>query len=164
MTVNLQADGQGQVSPAALTFTSANWDEAQTVQVTAVDDRRAEGLEHQGVIAHVVSSSDAGYDGLAVSDLALRIADNDEAAVLLSQADDLSWPKAGARQAIRVRLNSKPAGPVTVTLDGGDQLRTNPASLSFNAGNWNEPQKVTVRAVNDAIAEGGAHRAHSATA
>ena len=56
-----------------------------------------------------------------------------------------------------MRLASEPAGPVTVTLNGGDQLRTNPASLLFTAGNWDEPQKVTVRAVNDAIAEGGGH-------
>ncbi len=166
VTINLQADDQGQVSPAALTFTSANWDEAQSVQVTAVDDLRAEGPEHQGVIAHLVSSSDAGYDGLAVSDLDLRIADNDEAALLLSQADDLSVAEGGRTASYTVRLNSQPAGPVTVTFNGGDQLRTSPASLVFTADNWDEVQRVTVRAVNDAIAEGGAHEgtlSHSVT-
>ena len=166
VTINLQADDQGQVSQAALTFTTSNWDNAQSVQVTAVDDLRAEGPDHKGVVAHLVSSSDAGYDGLAVSDLDLRIADNDEAALLLSQADDLSVAEGGRTASYTVRLNSQPAGPVTVTFNGGDQLRTSPASLVFTADNWDEVQRVTVRAVNDAIAEGGAHEgtlSHSVT-
>ncbi len=166
VTVRLEADGQGEVSPATVTFTSANWNDAQSVQVTAVDDQRAEGPEHQGVIAHVVSSSDAGYDGLAVSDLDLRIADNDDAIVLLSQASDLSVAEGGATAVYEVRLNSEPAVPVTVALNGGDQLRTTPASLVFTTDNWDEAQGVTVRAVDDAIAEGGEHEGtlgHSVT-
>ena len=166
VTVKLEADGQGQVSPATLTFTSANWNEAQSVQVTAVDDQRAEGPEHQGVIAHVVSSSDAGYEGLVVSDLDLRIADNDEAIVLLSQTDNLSVAEGGATAVYEVRLNSEPAVPVTVALNGGGQLQTSPASLVFTADNWDEAQAVTVRAVDDAIAEGGSHEgtlSHSVT-
>ena len=74
------AGGEVSVAPASLTFTTANWDTAQTVTVTAVDDADSEG-NHNDTVTHSVNSSDTGYDGLAVSDVSVSVADNDPAAV-----------------------------------------------------------------------------------
>ena len=77
VTVVPSGDAQVMVSPSSLTFTPANWDVAQTVSVTAVDDALVEG-EHSAQITHVVTSADSAYDGLAVASVTVTILDNDE--------------------------------------------------------------------------------------
>lgn len=82
--IAISSGDQVTTDPTALTFTTGNWDTAQTVTVSAVDDAVAEGL-HTDDITHAVTSGDAGYDGLSISDVAVQIADND---VSVSFADN----------------------------------------------------------------------------
>ena len=50
-----------------------------------------------------------------------------------------------------VALSSRPSGTVTVAIaDAGDKVTATPASLTFNSGNWNTPQTVTVKGLTDA--------------
>jgi hypothetical protein len=74
--VTLNGGTQLTTSATTLTFTAANWNVAQVVTVTAVDDAVAEG-NHTGSIFHTVTSSDANYNGLAIAPLTVAIADND---------------------------------------------------------------------------------------
>jgi len=60
----------------SLTFTPGNWQQPQTVTLTAVNDSAAEGL-HYGVIRHLVSSDDAHYAGLDVAPLRVTVGDDD---------------------------------------------------------------------------------------
>ncbi|MCO6458332.1 MAG: matrixin family metalloprotease, partial [Pirellulaceae bacterium] len=78
VTITLGAGSQLAVVPATLTFTPANWSQAQTVSVSAVDDDVVEGA-HGGTITHSVTSADSGYQGLAVANVTVSIADNDQA-------------------------------------------------------------------------------------
>ncbi len=59
-----------------LTFTSANWNIAQTVVVTAVDDSVGESV-HTGVIKHSTTSADARYNNSLVDTVIASITDND---------------------------------------------------------------------------------------
>ncbi|MDO9169561.1 MAG: FG-GAP-like repeat-containing protein [Methylobacter sp.] len=61
---------------ATLTFTTANWNVAQTVTVTAVNDSVGEG-KHSGVIKHTVTSTGSNYDNLAIGNVIVAITDND---------------------------------------------------------------------------------------
>ena len=64
-------------SPETLTFTTANWNTAQTVTVTADDDQIAEG-EETATLTHAVS----GYGTVTTADsVTVTIADNDTAGV-----------------------------------------------------------------------------------
>ena len=77
VTITLDlTNGQVATDVATLTFTSENWNVAQTVTVTAVDDRVGEG-QHTGVIRHTVTSADAEYAGLEVAPLRVAVGDND---------------------------------------------------------------------------------------
>ena len=60
-----------------------NWNVAQTVTVTAVDDAVVEGL-HAGSITHAATSTDTNYSGITVNNVVANITDNDvaEASVL----------------------------------------------------------------------------------
>ncbi len=76
VTVTLTSDAYSTVSTNSLVFTALNWNLAQTITVTAVDDAEASGT-HSSNIHHVLTSLDANYDGLAVSDVSASITDND---------------------------------------------------------------------------------------
>jgi hypothetical protein len=67
---------EGTVSPASLTFTSANWDTAQTVTISGVEDSIDDG-DQAYAIQFSVTSTDLLYEGLALTDLSVTNVDND---------------------------------------------------------------------------------------
>jgi uncharacterized protein len=64
------------VTPTTLTFTPTNWNTAQLISVTAVDDSLVEGLQNS-VINHSIASADANYNTISVSSVTVGIVDND---------------------------------------------------------------------------------------
>jgi hypothetical protein len=63
VTINGTADVTG--APSTLTFTQANWQTAQTVTVTAVNDTDAEGQETSN-LTFSTSSTDTRYNNFNV--------------------------------------------------------------------------------------------------
>lgn len=128
VTISVTVDAQVTTDVASATFTSANWNVAQTVTVTAVDDSDVEGA-HTGTITHAATSSDAGYNGITVSSVTANITDNDSAApvnVLNNPSFEISDPAfVGGAQSwngIRLRARDKQmcTGP---TVDGTCSFR-----------------------------------------
>ncbi|MBD6615700.1 ExeM/NucH family extracellular endonuclease [Komarekiella sp. 'clone 1'] len=78
VTIAITPDSQSTTSATTLTFTAANWDVAQTVTVSAVDDPVTEGT-HSSTISHTANSSDANYNNVAIASVTATIADNDVA-------------------------------------------------------------------------------------
>jgi hypothetical protein len=64
------------VSPSVLTFTDENWDEAQTVTLSSVDDNETEDAE-VATITHTASSAGEDYDELSISNVTVNIAESD---------------------------------------------------------------------------------------
>ena len=62
---------EGSVSTTLLTFTAANWNVAQTVTVTGVQDFINDGNIAYSIITGTASSGDAAYNGLDPADVAL---------------------------------------------------------------------------------------------
>jgi hypothetical protein len=141
-----------------LTFTTANWNSAQNVTVTAVDDAIAEGT-HSGTIAHAASGG--GYTGVAIPNVVATISDNDTLGVSVAESGgSTSVAEGGATDTYTLRLNSQPTATVTISLNAGTQLTTNPAgSVTFDATDWSTPKTITVSAVDDALFE----QAHTGT-
>ena len=136
------------VSPATLTFTTATWNTARTVTVTAgVDDDAA----HETVtVSHGVS----GYGSLSTaSGVTVTVNDDDTAGVALS-ATTLTVDEGGTAT-YAVELSSQPAGTVTITPASSDPAAAtvSPATLTFNTATWNTAQAVTVAGVEDAQAK-----------
>ncbi|MDB9510796.1 hypothetical protein PN499_06350, partial [Kamptonema animale CS-326] len=75
VTVAITPGTQVTVSQPALTFTPANWNIAQTLTVTAVNDAVVEG-DRVSAIAHATTSADTLYNNLAAP-LTVNISDND---------------------------------------------------------------------------------------
>ena len=132
-----------------LTFTTGNWDTAQTVRVTAGQDDDAID-ESVVTITHLVSSSgDSKYDGLATGSVAVTVTDDDTVGVTISETT-LEMEE-GDFDTYTVVLDTEPAGSVTVTMGGvsGTDLTLDKATLTFTTGNWDTAQTVRVTAGQD---------------
>ncbi|MCC6124179.1 MAG: FG-GAP repeat protein, partial [Pirellulales bacterium] len=154
VTIALTPNGQVSVDKTTLTFTSSNWNVAQTVTVSAVNDQLVEG-NHTGAIAHQVSSSDPNYNGLSAAGVTAQIADNDAAGVQIAQSGgSTNVAEGGATDSYTVVLTAQPTANVTITLTPNGQVSVDKTTLTFTSSNWNVAQTVTVSAVNDQVVEG----------
>ena len=129
---------------ASLEFTTATWDTAQTVTVTAGEDD--DTTNDTATLAHAASGG--GYDNVG-RELAVTVTDNDTVALVLSptslgmaEGDDASYT---------VKLGSVPTGTVTVAITGhsGTDLTLDTESLEFTTSTWDDAQTVTVTAGED---------------
>ena len=136
-----------------LTFTSTNWDVAQTVTVTAAEDD--DGVTDAGVtLTHTVSGG--GYGSTTVPDVEVSITENDTAGLVLSKTGLTVTEGDAAGSSYTVKLATRPSGSVSVTISGhdgadlslsGTTLSSN--QLTFTVDDWNAAQTVTVKAGHD---------------
>jgi Ca2+-binding RTX toxin-like protein len=79
VTVGLTSDNtaEGTVSPTSVTFTSANWNVAQTVTATGVDDNLVDGNKTYNIVTAAATSTDPNYNGVNPTDVVVINTDND---------------------------------------------------------------------------------------
>jgi len=142
---------------AVLTFTPANWNVAQNFNITAVNDNYAENSPHNSLVLHSVTSTDSLYNGFAVANLTVAVTDNDVGVILTESAGNTTVNEAALTDSYTLVLTSAPGANVDVTITPDSQIRVNgsgaPIVATFNAGNWNTPQSITVSGVGDALRE-----------
>src|SRR5262249_28746575 len=138
------------------TFTSANWNVAQTVTVTGVDDPFVDGNIAYTIVTAPASSTDPLYSNRNASDVSVTNTDNDVAGITVNPTSGLTTTEAGGTATFTVVLTSQPAANVTIGLTSSDLTEGTvaPASVTFTNANWNVAQTVTVTGVDDAIADG----------
>ena len=81
---------EGTVAPAALTFTAATWNVAQTVTVTGVNDAVADGDQTYAIVTAAATSSDAAYNGFNATDVSVRNTDDDAVGITVSTISGLT--------------------------------------------------------------------------
>ena len=168
-------------SGKTLTFTTSNWDTPQTVTLSAANDSDT-GNEVNGTRQIKHTAAGGGFDSAPVqtltaieSDTAAKVIlwdsqnDNDISNISVSESDLQSTYNAP----YRVKLGAQPAADVTVAIAkaaGGDPDITvttpsNPKTLTFTTGNWNEPQQVILTAAEDSddLLNGTATITHTAS-
>ncbi|MEW6419423.1 MAG: Calx-beta domain-containing protein, partial [Nitrospirota bacterium] len=74
---------EGTVSPASVTFTTANWNNPQTVTVTGVDDAVVDGNIAYTIVTAAATSTDTTYNGMNASDVSVTNYDNDSLPTVL---------------------------------------------------------------------------------
>jgi hypothetical protein len=74
VTITLTPSSQVSVDKTVLTFTASNWNVAQTVTISALDDHLSTG-PRIGTISHQVASSDPNFNGIAVASVTVNITD-----------------------------------------------------------------------------------------
>lgn len=118
VTIALNTDAQLNVSPASLTFTTDNYNIAQTITVTAVDDSTNAG-DRTSVITHTVTGS-SEYAGLSANNVSVSIIEDDipvEYMVSYQQGSNTSGPFKTGNLTIVVALNEAVAPAPVINID-----------------------------------------------
>ena len=149
VVVALSHSGDPDVSAdlAQVVFEPSEWDNPGTVTVQAARD--ADAVDDVATLRHSASSTDSTYDGAPVAPVRITVGDLDSAGVVVTPLN-LAIDE-GSSRAYTVVLTSKPSQDVVVEVDrrGAEDVVPGPDSLTFTGSNWNEPQAVTVQALQD---------------
>ncbi len=138
----------------SLTFTPTNWDQRQTVTVTAGED--TDEIDDRETLIHTATAPGGVFDGVAES---LWVTITDKYALrLIVTPNHLDLVEGGSGQAFEVKLGSSPSvgNGVTVAVNAGPQLNgkvsLSEPHLTFTSTDWSTDQSVTVTAESDADA------------
>jgi hypothetical protein len=144
------------VSPASLTFTSANWNQTQTVTVTGVNDDVADHNQTYAILIGPAISGDVNYNTMAVANVAGSNTDDDVASFVLSKTSVITYELGAVTDSFSVHLTSEPVLDVVVSVlsNAPAEATVNFASLTFTAGNWNVDQTVIVTGQDDLVRDG----------
>ena len=167
VTINFTHDDQVSLTDnegnpiQSLTFDSSNWNVAQTVMVTAVDDAVVEG-NHTSTITHTVETYDYDYENIPITNVTVNINDANPGIIITESGGSTYIVEDGVTDTYTVKLSTEPTADVTISIEVVDvpdqQSITNRTELTFTPSNgdnpWDTPQSVTITAVNDEQEEG----------
>ncbi|WP_417748223.1 Calx-beta domain-containing protein [Rosistilla oblonga] len=145
---------EGTVAPSPITFSTTNWNVAQTVTLTGVDDPVQDG-DIGYTISLSLASNDPAYDGLQAPSISATNADN-EVNVTIQPVGDAITDETGRQATFSVSIDKEPTSNVTIALSSSDLTEgtVSPASVVFTPQNWNQPKTFTVTGVDDNIDDG----------
>ena len=143
------------LSTTQLTFTSDNWNAAQIITVSGVDDEIQDGSQTVTIQLLPIQTGDESYIGIKPKDVTLLNLDNDSAGffVQVNQSEAL---ESGEQAEFQIHLLTKPSSEVRLgfTSSNSQELVMEPDFLIYTSENWNAPQLVKGLAVEDVIQEG----------
>ena len=150
--VAVPKDSEVYVEPALLTFTTSDWEAAQTVTVTAEQDDDAAD-EDEITLLHTVDGAD--YNNVDAADVTVSVTDDETVSIVLSKTTLTVVEGAAAGRTYTVKLSHEPSVEVKVTVTGQDQTDLEITglgegnTLTFDATSWSVAQTVKVKADQD---------------
>ena len=149
VTVTIASDNADVTTrPASLSFTTANWNTAQRVTVSAASD--GDTANDTATLTHTASGG--GYNDAPAVSVTVSVTDDDTAGLSITPTV-LNLIENGISAYI-VSLTAQPSGNVTVTIASDNpDVTVRPAALTFTPDNWATPQAVLV--ITRADAGGG---------
>ena len=152
----VDTDSMANGNQSGLTFTASDWNAAQTVTLTGVDDSNVDGNRDYTVTLTIdqTNTADAKYDALPAVTVYATNRDNEfglNVSAVTGQATE-----GGGQSTFTVALRTQPTAAVTVSVASRDasEGRVEPSSLTFATTSWNTAQTVTVTGANDTIDDG----------
>ncbi|MFK7816526.1 MAG: hypothetical protein AB8B92_09325 [Gammaproteobacteria bacterium] len=147
---------EGSVNPTTLTFTTANWNQLQTVTVTGMDDAVLDGNIAYNIVT-TAASNDVDYAAIDPADVAVTNTDNEvppPGVITVDPLAGLTTSENGDAATFTIVLGTVPTQTVTIGLSSSNAAEGTvlPASVAFTTANYNVPQTVTVTGVDDAAA------------
>eukprot|EP00935_MAST-01C_sp_MAST-1C-sp1_P001795 g1795.t1 len=168
LSLNASADSAADLllEPSQLVFDTARFasdasgqcEYEKEVAVSARSDGLGEMLFESHSIVVTARSDDPRYNGTIQCDnthknFTVRIEDKDTDVRIHGYAGNGTF-REGANMSFSVSLGSQPsASSVAIVCDAGrpDRVAFEPSQLSFNDANWNIPQNITLRVLQDGI-------------
>ena len=152
--------GVASVDKTSLTFTTTNWEDEQTVTVTATDEDMA------GVFKYAKITNQVSGGGNTVTVSILVLDDDRRDGILYQMADDGTvgdqdasvalWERHGS-WGFYLQLDSEPSATtlVTATSRQPEFLTVTSQPLTFTSSNWGVPQLVRFNLIDNFIDEEG---------
>jgi hypothetical protein len=169
VTVNISSSADYTRSQTSLTFNPSSagsnlWNVPQIVTITAFDDGLVETNPEAVTLTHsFVGSLDLAYAGAPVpAPVTINVFDNDSPGVLITETSgSTSVSESGTTDTYSIELSTMPgnggtnvsvyvqevSGQCTISLSA-------PYLISFDNLTWNDPQIITVTAIDDSVIEG----------
>ncbi len=146
VAVMVPAGAEVSASPLELTFTAADWRQAQGVTVSAAQDDDAV-TDPPARLGHSVSGGD--YGGVSAAGVVVSVTEDDTPGVAVS-VEALTVAEGGS-SGYTVALETEPADTVTVAVQvpAGAEVSASPRALTFTAVDWRQAQRVAVTAAED---------------
>ncbi|NJO78637.1 MAG: cadherin-like domain-containing protein [Cyanobacteria bacterium RM1_2_2] len=162
LTVSSSDVGEATAAPTLLTFTPSNWNVAQSVTVTGVDDAIVDGTQTSTITVSVdAANSDDGFDAVGSKTVSVTTTDNDQPLppadfTITETSGNTTVGEAGTTDSFSVVLTAQPTSDVVLTVSSSDvgEATAAPTLLTFTSSNWNVAQSVTITGVDDAIVDG----------
>ena len=163
VTVTPSASGNADVTvSAALTFTATDWDQPQTVTISAAQDTDA--ANDTAAIGHAVSGADYGDNGVTADDVSVTIEDDETALTLTVDPTAVDEDASGISVAVTGTLDGVPRdGPTTLivsvgasddtAIEGTDYAAVNDLSLTIPAGQASGTAIFRLTTMDDLIDE-----------
>jgi hypothetical protein len=149
---------EGTVNVSNLTFTSANWNIAQNVTVTGVDDLLIDGNQTYSIVLAPATSSDANYNGLNPNDVTVVNNDNDLPLINITTSPQTVVEGLATSQVYTVSLSTASSQSITVqyatsngTATSGSDYTSTTGTLTFNVGITT--QTITIPILNNSVSE-----------
>ncbi len=146
------------VAPATLTYTSQNWNTAQTVTVTGVDDQAADGDQSSNITVSVnAAQSAASYANVANKTVVATNTNNDiPGFTIVETSRKTEVTEAATTDTFTVVLNAQPLANVVLNTASGNtaEATVDVPALTFTPQNWNTPQPILVTGVDDQKVDG----------
>lgn len=155
IAINSLDTGEGIADKPSLTFTATDWNVAQVVTVTGVDDSVADGNQTFLIQLASAVSSDTQFAGQNPPDVSVINIDDDSAGFNISPANG-NTSEAGGTATFTAQLNTQPTSTVTINISSSDLTEgtVEQSAITFDASNWNIAQTVTVTGVDDNVKDG----------
>ncbi len=153
--VSLSATGgECRISQSHVWLTALNWSSGSVITVTANDDLVADGSKTCVVVVAPSISDDEDYWGIDPPDVIVTVQDDDVADVVVAPTS-LAVSEPSGSATFNLRLTSQPQAQVSIPLIASNsQCSVLPATAILHTNNWGPGVTATVRAVDDAIADG----------
>jgi hypothetical protein len=149
--------GVATVSPGEVVFTPGNWSGSQLITITGVDDNAVTG-PREAEIEFTMQSEDPAFANRPINSLFVDVLEDDELASVRVQAPDgvFEVGEDGAPLTLEVTLSAQPSEDVLVPIEVSDEdeVSVSAQRLTFGPLDWNLPQEVTLRGVDDEEADG----------
>ena len=163
VTVTPSVNGDADVTvSSALRFTATDWDQAQTVTVSAAQD--ADAANDTATIEHTVSGADYGANGVTANDVPVTVEDVETVVTLTANPAAVKEGAGAAIVTVTGRLDGEPrAEPTTLTVSvggtgdaatgGTDYAAVNDLSLTIPSGQASGTATFALTPLEDLIDE-----------
>jgi gliding motility-associated-like protein len=144
------------LATASVTFTTLNWNVAQTVLLNAVDELLVDGTQTVSITASVNTASAPAFTGLASQTVTVFVADDDIPGFTLSALAGTLTEGSSQTVSFTLVLDARPTTDVaiSITISPTDEISAATTLVTFTNVNWNIPQVISLSSVDDFLIDG----------